>query len=77
MRQKLIEKSEQWAESHPGCSWEADQAWRAKHPSPMERHGRARTKAMAPLKAKRDAILFDARMGKISADELYEAAKKF
>jgi hypothetical protein len=66
-----------WHKANPRPSYEAEQAWERKHRSPHRLYEDAENKAMKAMEDKREALLFDARMGKITADELYAKAKAF
>ena len=71
-RQKAMED---WRSKNPRPSWEEEDAWEKKHRSPQRIHDTAMRKVEGALLAKHDALLFDARMGKITADELYHRFK--
>jgi hypothetical protein len=66
-----------WRDKHPRPSYIAEEEWDRKHLSPFRVHSAAEKKAMQGLVNKRESLLFDARMGKITADELYAKVKAF
>ena len=74
---KLKAMREAWNHNNPRPSWKIEEDWERKHRSPRQMHGDAEQKAMKAFEAKREAILFDAKMGKITAEELYAKANAF
>lgn len=73
----LSEARSAWRKANPRPSYEAEEEWERKHRSPIRLHEDAEKKAMRAIEDRREALLFDARMGKITADELYAKAKAF
>lgn len=58
-------------------SYEANQAWHEKHPSPREIYSRKVRKIEEALKARADEILLAGRMGQITSEEFYAKVKAF
>lgn len=73
----MIVAREAWLKKHPRPSYEVEEKWLCKYRSPRRVHADAERMAMKALEEKREALLFDARMGKITADELYAKVKAF
>ena len=74
---KLRAAREDWRKKNPRPSWKTEEQWERTHRSPQRLHDDAEKKAMKAMEAKREALLFDARMGTITAEELYAQAKAF
>ena len=58
------------SQSIPDVSYEENEAWKEKHPSPSMKRQRLVEKKMAPLEKKIDGIIFSAKMGIITAEEM-------
>lgn len=74
---KIREAHKAWLKKHSRPLWKTEEAWERAHKSPQRMHKDAENQAMKALFEKRDKIIFDARMGKLSADELYVDTRKF
>ena len=77
LKRKINAAHEDWRKKHPFPSWKTEEEWERTHRSPQRLHEDAEKKAMKALERQREALLFDARMGTITAEELYAKAKAF
>ena len=77
MKQKIAAVRAEWTESNPEPSWEVEQAWLTRHSSPKTKHSRGKAKAVKPLVDKMNALLFDAKMGRLDADAFYALVQQF
>ncbi len=77
MNNRVRELRQRLEEKDPRPTYEQEREWEKRHPSPRAKWEIRMASKTAPLFRRMDQILFDARMGKITAEELYEKVKKF
>lgn len=77
LERKIGTAREDWCKKNPYPSWQTEEEWEKKHVSPRRKHEAAKKNAVKHLESKKEAILFDASMGKIDEAELYQAVKEF
>ena len=67
---------EKWRDENPR-DWETEEAWKKAHPSPHDKAVAKLEAAESKLKEKRDQLLFDAKMGNITPEQLTKCVKSF
>jgi len=77
LERKIFSAREAWCKKNPYPTWQTEEEWEKRHISPRRKHEAGKKNAVKHLEAKKGAILFDARMGKIDERTLYEAVKAF
>lgn len=68
---------QRWIEKNPGPSWKVEDAWRKANPSPQDQHNDKRNAKAKELDAKISSLIYDARVGKITADEFLQKVDSF
>lgn len=77
LERKIGKSREEWCKKNPYPSWQAEEEWEKKHISPRRKYDADKKKSVKHLEEKMESVLFDARMGKMTDVELYEAVKSF
>lgn len=73
----IRKRRSEWDKKNPGPSCDEYEEWKAKHPSPRAKHDALRDKVLTQYVEESEAILYDARMGILTPDELYAKVKAF
>ena len=66
----LREKTKLIFNNIPEVSWEENDRWKEKHPTPIERRRRVVEKKISPFEKRIKSIMFSAKMGIITAEEM-------
>lgn len=74
---KIREKRHDFEKDNPAPEWKDEQAWRKRHPSPREKYENELGRKLKPLENKRDRILLQARMERITEDQLFKLVEEF
>lgn len=77
MTRKIDDIRRQFTINHPAPSYETEEAWKLKNPSPMAKHRALIDRTVKPLRDKMEEIIYQARMEMITDDELFAKVNKF
>lgn len=77
MDRKLRKRQNEWDEKNQAPDWSTENEWKLKYKSPRDRHYEKRDKHLQADKDKMNKIILDAKMGKITAEQLYDRIEKF
>lgn len=77
LKRKKSKKLSEWEKTNPRPKWQDEEEWIKTHKSPRTIFEAKRAKAEAAFAIVAEAILFDAKMGKITAEELYSRTNSF